>query len=123
MMDTTDPKYRTECNVRSRINYALGTDKSDHAMDLIGCTMEQMVEHLEKQFKPGMTWINQGKEWEIDHIIPFAAFDLSIVENQFIVCWYQNLQPLWGHENASKGGKYTEEGKQSLICKYNEHKK
>ena len=30
--------------------------------------------------------------------------------------------PLWGHENASKCAKYTEEGKQSLICKYNEHK-
>jgi len=53
--------------------------------------MEQMLVHLEKQFKPGMTWDNQGKEWEIDHIIPFAAFDLSIAENQFIVCWYQNL--------------------------------
>ena len=122
----TDPKYRTEKNIRSRIGYALGTDKSDHAMDLLGCTMKQMVEHLEKQFKPGMTWDNQGKgddKWEIDHIIPFAAFDLTNRDEQFIVCWYQNLQPLWRHENASKCGKYTEEGKQSLICKYNEHKK
>jgi hypothetical protein len=45
------------------------------------------------------------------------------VENQFIVCWWKNLQPLWGHENASKCGKYTEEGKQNLIRRYNEHKK
>ena len=119
----TDPKYRTECNVRSRINYALGTDKSDHAMDLLGCTVDEVLVHIEKQFKSGMTWDNQGKEWEIDHIIPFAAFDLTNRDEQFIVCWYQNLQPLWGHENASKCGKYTEEGKQSLICKYNEHKK
>jgi len=44
-------------------------------------------------------------------------------DEQFIVCWYQNLQPLWGLDNRSKGGKYTEEDKQSLICKYNEHKK
>ena len=122
----TDIKYRTMKILRARLYDALANMKQDHTHDLLGCTMEQMLVHLEKQFKPGMTWDNQGKgddKWEIDHIIPFAAFDLSIVENQFIVCWYQNLQPLWGHENASKCAKYTEEGKQSLICKYNEHKK
>ena len=122
----TDIKYRTMKILRARLYDALANMKQDHTRDLLGCTMEQMLVHLEKQFKPGMTWDNQGKgddKWEIDHIIPFAAFDLSIVENQFIVCWYQNLQPLWGHGNASKGAKYTEEGKQSLICKYNEHKK
>ena len=122
----TDPKYRTECNVRSRINYALGTNKSDHAMDLLGCTVDEVLVHIEKQFKPGMTWDNQGKGdggWEIDHIIPFAAFDLTNRDEQFIVCWVQNLQPMWGHENASKCAKYTEEGKQDLIRRYNEHKK
>ena len=122
----TDPKHRTECNVRSRINYALGKNKSDHAMDLLGCTIDEVLAHLEKQFKPGMTWDNQGKGdggWEIDHIIPFAAFDLTNRDEQFIVCWVQNLQPMWGHENASKCAKYTEEGKQSLIRRYNEHKK
>jgi len=122
----TDINYRTLSNIRSRINHALGKNKKDHTIDLLGCTMEFMNAHIEKQFKPGMTWDNQGKGdggWEIDHIIPFAAFDLTNRDEQFIVCWYQNLQPLWGHENASKGAKYTEEGKQSLICKYNEHKK
>jgi hypothetical protein len=122
----TDPKYRTECNIRSRINHALGKNKGDHALDLLGCTIDFMNAHIEEQFKPGMTWDNHGKgddKWEIDHIIPFAAFDLTNRDEQFTVCWVQNLQPLWGHENASKGGKYTEEGKQSLICKYNEHKK
>ena len=119
----TDPKYRTDKNVRSRIGSALGKNKKDHTIDLLGCTIDFMNAHLEKQFKPGMTWDNQGKEWEIDHIIPFAAFDLTNRDEQFIVCWVQNLQPLWGHENASKCAKYTEEGKQSLICKYNEHKK
>jgi len=121
-----DTNYRTGKNIRTRLGHALGDNKKDHTIDLLGCTIDFMNAHLEKQFKPGMTWANQGKGdggWEIDHIIPFAAFDLSIAENQFIVCWYQNLQPLWGHENGSKGGKYTEEGKQDLIRRYNEHKK
>ena len=122
----TDINYRTMCNLRSRLRYALKNNKKDHTMDLLGCTVEQVVQHIEKQFTPGMTWDNQGKgddEWEIDHIIPFVAFDTSNRDEQFIVCWYQNLQPLWGPDNRSKSGKYTEEGKQSLICKYNEHKK
>jgi hypothetical protein len=60
---------------------------------------------------PGMTWDNQGTaddEWQIDHIIPFVAFDTSNRDEQFIVCWYQNTQPLWGPANRSKSGKYTE---------------
>jgi hypothetical protein len=104
----TDLKYRTMVLLRSRLRRALGNNKKDHAIDLLGCTVEQMVQHIEKQFTPGMTWNNRGKaddEWEIDHIVPFAAFDLSIAENQFIVSWYQNLQPLWRLDNRSKGGK------------------
>ena len=122
----TDSKYRTEKNIRTRIGHALGKNKGDHAFDLLGCTINFMKVHIEKQFKPGMTWDNQGKgddKWEIDHIIPFAAFDLTNRDEQFIVCWVQNLQPLWGPENASKCAKYTEEGKQDLIRRYNEHKK
>jgi hypothetical protein len=122
----TDPNYRTMHLLRGRLHHALKNNKKDHTIDLLGCTVEQSVQHIEKQFEPGMTWDNQGKaddEWEIDHIIPFVAFDTSNRDEQFIVCWYQNLQPLWGPDNRIKGGKYTEEGKQDLIRRYNEHKK
>jgi hypothetical protein len=122
----TDINYRTMRLLRGRLRHALGNNKKDHTMDLIGCTVEQMLQHIESQFTPGMTWDNQGKgddEWQIDHIIPFVAFDTSNRDEQFIVSWYQNLQPLWGPDNWSKGGKYTEEGKQDLIRRYNEHKK
>ena len=120
----TDINYRTMCILRARLRHALKNNKKDHTMDLLGCTMEQMVQHIESQFTSGMTWDNQGKgddEWQIDHIIPFVAFDLSNRDKQFIVSWYQNLQPLWGPANRSKSGKYTEEGKQDLIRRYNEH--
>ena len=122
----TDINFRTMCILRARLYAALKNSKKDHTMDLLGCTVEQMVQHIEKQFTSGMTWDNQGKgddEWQIDHTIPFVAFDTSNRDEQFIVCWYQNLQPLWGPDNRSKGGKYTEEGKQDLIRRYNEHKK
>ena len=122
----TDINFRTMRILRARLRHALKNNKKDHTMDLLGCTVEHCVQHIEKQFTPGMTWDNQGKaddEWEIDHIIPFVAFDTSNRDEQFIVCWYQNTQPLWGPDNRSKGGKYTEEGKQDLIRRYNEHKK
>ena len=120
----TDINFRTMQILRARLRLALKNNKKDHTMDLLGCTVEQSVQHIEKQFTPGMTWDNQGKaddEWQIDHIIPFVAFDTSNRDEQFIVSWYQNLQPLWGPANRSKSGKYTEEGKQDLIRRYNEH--
>jgi len=57
----TDLKFRTMCILRARLRHALGNNKKDHTIDLLGCTVEQMVQHLEKQFTPGMTWNNQGK--------------------------------------------------------------
>ena len=51
-----------------------------------------------------MTWKNYGK-WHIDHIKPFASFDLTEPKQQKLVCNYKNLQPLWAKENLSKGDK------------------
>ena len=36
-----------------------------------------------------------------------------------IVNWNENLKPMWGGENCSKGGKYEEEDKIDLIDRYN----
>lgn len=66
--------------------------------------------HLQEQFLPGMTWANWGQPgWEIDHIIPIAAFDLSRPEHQEQCFHYTNLQPLWGEDNLRKGD-YVPEG-------------
>ncbi|KKM21064.1 hypothetical protein LCGC14_1639160 [marine sediment metagenome] len=64
--------------------------------------------HLQKKFKPGMTWENYGKHsWEIDHIIPKSVFNYTKSEDpDFKRCWsLKNLQPMWGSENISKGVK------------------
>lgn len=77
--------------------------KSVASLQLFGCTVQQLKQHLETQFKPGMTWENYGSEWHIDHIIPLAAFDLKKLGEQMKAFRWNNLQPLWAGENWTKG--------------------
>lgn len=95
-------------NARSRLytSFKRAIVKKDiKTMDLIGTSMSNLIRHLEKQFKPGMTLQNYG-EWHIDHIKPIVKFDLKN-ENELRKCFhYKNLQPLWAIENMKKGDKY-----------------
>ena len=101
----TDPMYRMKVNLRGRFNRALKRNsKSSSVLTLIGCSIEELKEHLEQQFTEGMTWENYGK-WHIDHIKPCASFDLSIPEQQQECFHYSNLQPLWGIDNIRKSDK------------------
>lgn len=93
------------CRVRLR-KVLKGRDKSYSTRSLLGCRADQLKAHLEKQFKPGMTWENYGlKGWHIDHIKPCAKFDLTDPEQQKQCFHYTNLQPLWAGENIEKGAK------------------
>lgn len=83
-----------------------GQSKSKTARELLGCDLEELRAHLEKQFRDGMTWENHGfKGWHVDHIQPLAAFDLSDLDQQRKAFHYSNLQPLWWKENFDKGTK------------------
>jgi len=96
---------RLKKNLRKRIWDALKFNyKSITTMKLIGCSIELLKSHLEKQFKSGMSWSNYGK-WHVDHIKPCASFDLSKTKEQKICFHYLNLQPMWEEENLSKGSK------------------
>lgn len=101
----TDIKFRTKTLLRTRIKDALKKKKkSSRSMELIGCSIQHFMKHIEKQFVPGMTWENQG-EWHIDHMMPCASFDLEDPEQQRRCFHYTNQQPLWAAENISKGDK------------------
>lgn len=98
-----DLEYRIVCNLRCRIRLALhGKSKSAHTMELIGCSIEELKQHLESQFRDGMSWDNYGTTWHIDHIIPCIAFDMTDEEQQKECFNYKNLQPLLVEENLSK---------------------
>ena len=102
-----DFSYRLRINLRARIREAIknnGTKKSYSTIFLIGCEVDYLRQHLESQFKTGMSWSNYG-EREIDHIQPCSSFDLTNEQQQKKCFHYTNLQPLWWHENLKKGSR------------------
>ena len=114
-----DFRYHNDVNrkisicLRSRLNKALkGNVKSDSTMKLIGCTIDQLRDHLESQFEPWMNWKNHGpydttkQTWHFDHIRPMDDFDLSDPKQQQEVCNYSNIRPLLAKDNLIKGSKY-----------------
>jgi len=103
-----DIHYKILCNLRSRLNKSIRNHlKSSSTLNIIGCSIEQLKQHLESQFVKGMSWKNYGyRGWHIDHIRPCASFDLSKPEEQKKCFHYSNLQPLWAEENMRKSSKY-----------------
>jgi|DEB19_MinimDraft_3_1074340.scaffolds.fasta_scaffold60849_2 hypothetical protein len=109
--ETVYQKQKTNTNswmakcIRTRIiNAFKGNAKSGSTEELIGCSFEFLKLWLESKWKPGMSWGNYGaKGWHIDHIRPLASFDLTDAAQQRLACHFLNLQPLWAHENLSKG--------------------
>jgi hypothetical protein len=109
----TNPQFKLRFLLRLRILDALKrhtsggkVNKKHSSLVLLGCSIEQYKQHLEKQFKPDMTWNNHGELWEIDHIKPCALFNLIDFEQQKQCFHYSNTQPLYLSENRSKGDKY-----------------
>lgn len=77
----------------------------DEIVPQLGYSSRQLYEHLESRFLSGMSWQNFGlKGWHIDHIRPIASFELT--EPMSVVSALDNLQPLWAHDNLSKGKKW-----------------
>lgn len=103
-----DENFRIRTLLRSRIRNSLKSQsakKSKRTSELVGCSIDELWKHLEKQFKDGMTRQNLGK-WHIDHIKPCSLFDLTDPEQQKECFNYKNLQPLWAEENLRKGAKW-----------------
>ena len=62
-----DPAYKIERNCRGRISKAINRgDKAAKTKELLGCSIEELKDHLEDLFVEGMTWQNYGLDWHID---------------------------------------------------------
>ena len=119
-----DEIYRLSKNLRNFVRRSIklakkssneDIKKSKKSLEYIGCTIEELKNHLENQFYPHpetgeeMTWENHAFEgWHVDHIKPLSTFDLTSEKEIMKANHYKNLQPLWAEENLSKNNKYEE---------------
>lgn len=102
-----NPKYKLNLLLSTVIRQSIKNRKAGrHWESLVGYTLEDLMQHLEKQFQPGMTWENH-REWHIDHKRPKASFNFNSPEDiEFKQCWaLDNLQPLWAEDNLRKGNR------------------
>ena len=101
-------KYHTDIitNLRkkleSRFNHNVSSDIKHALRHYLKCDYNDLVPYFEATFQEGMTWKNTGSEWEIDHVIPIASFDLTIEENIHSCYHWSNLQSLFTYDNQLK---------------------
>lgn len=111
-------KVRISESVSNKIWFSLRETKARRGWQgLVGYTIDELKAHLEKQFKPGMSWDNYGSCWHIDHIAPRAAFNFSTPEDiDFKRCWaLSNLRPLEAEKNWKKGSRLERPFQPSLT--------
>lgn len=110
----TDIRFRLRRNFSSSINHKLrkhlSSKEGEHLFSFLPYTLEELKNHIEKQFEPWMDWSNWGRgdgKWNIDHIKPDCSFNYKSVEDkEFQDCWaLSNLRPLDAIENLKKGSK------------------
>ncbi len=113
----SDPVYAAYTRCAARVRSFLkrrGMMKSERTQQIIGCSFEQLVTHIEARFQPGMTWHNAGYEsWHIDHEIPLAS--AKTIEDIYRLFHYKNLQPLWKADNFAKGHKLVTQPTQPCL--------
>jgi hypothetical protein len=117
----TDIKFNLNSKVSRAIFHALKSNKnSRHWETLVGYTLQDLLNHLQKTIPQGYTWQDyiQGK-LHIDHIIPISVFNFTKPEHlDFKRCWdLNNLRLLPKEENLRKSNKLFKPFQPSLkLC-------
>jgi len=121
----TDSNFKLRMCLSSRLTDALkrkNNKKFSKTVEMLGADIQFVKKYLESQFEEGMSWDNYGygeDKFHIDHIIPCAAFDLSLEENQKTCFHYLNLRPSWHINNLSKND-FMPNNKKVMDCSQEE---
>jgi len=118
-----DSNFKLRRRFSSSIYLALkkngGSKQGFSCMKYIEYSIQELKDHLEKQFEPWMNWGNHGVlkgwndndqttwTWQIDHIYPQSLLPYSSMEDDnFKKCWaLDNLRPLSSKQNIKKSDK------------------
>lgn len=92
-------------NLSTAISFSLKYDKKGRSWKtLVNFTLDNLKEHLEKQFQPEFNWDNYGSVWHVHHILPKKLFNYESPDDpQFKICWsLNNLAPKNSLENSTE---------------------
>lgn len=112
------PHIRMKRNLRCRIRDILrkqGAVKSNRTMELIGCSIKELMIYLQSKFYTRKSGENMTLQLlstpviEIDHIIPLWKFDLTNLEEQKRGFHYTNMRPMWAEDHNIKSGQDYQE--------------
>jgi hypothetical protein len=110
-------KGNLDCRMVTAIGQALNGNKRGRRWeDLVGYTVDELKQHIEKYFYDGMSWDNRSL-WHIDHVIPKSVFNYEKPEDlDFEKCWeLKNLRPMWAIDNMKKQDKLEKPFQPSLA--------
>jgi hypothetical protein len=100
-------RFRAGRACRNMIARVVGASKLSKTSDtraLVGYSVEEFKDHIEKQFEPWMSWGNHG-QWHVDHIFPVVRFLRMGVTDPKVINALTNLRPLSRQANLRKHDK------------------
>ena len=102
----SDKQYRIKRILRTRF-YKMANKKykKSSMLNYLGIDINTFLNWIEYNFDDTMTWNNQGKTWDIDHVMPCDHYDLTIEENITYCFNWRNLRPMIKKENGEKSNK------------------
>jgi hypothetical protein len=90
----------------ARVLAATGHKKRGKTFSIIGYTRQELADHMQALFQPGMSWDNHG-QWHIDHIIPVSELVRLGVTDPAKINALSNLRPIWAGENLAKSDSFA----------------
>lgn len=115
-----DINFKIKTNISNSIYKKLKNIKNNKScLKYLPFTIQELKEHIEKQFEPWMNWNNWGIyniktwndndqltwKWQIDHIVPHSEFKYNSMNDiEFKNCWtLNNLRPYSAKQNVLDG--------------------
>lgn len=104
-----DTAHNIACVLRRKVHTAIcrqqNGKKTFNTISLVGCSIAELMKHVESQFEPGMSWalFGRGKgKFSLDHVRPLASYDLTKPDQQKLAFNWKNIAPKWFGDNCSK---------------------
>lgn len=114
-----DPVSKLRNQISTLVRLNIKGKKQGSVLEFLPYTIQELKNHIEKQFESWMTWENHGKysvaiwddndektwTWQLDHIVPQKDLPYSSMNDEnFKKCWsLDNLRPLSSKQNILNG--------------------